>query len=134
MDRSEGNTGGSQSGIAGESVSPAVVRTALTRILASEPFAASDRLRNLLRYLVEEALAGRGNRLKGYRIAVEVFNRGEEFDADTDPLVRIQAGRLRRALDRYYAGDGDRDAVRISIPKGGYTPVIQPAAPSGARD
>jgi adenylate cyclase len=109
----------------------AAVQAALTRVLASESFAASERLRRLLRFLVDEALAGRGNRLKGYRIAVEVFNRDEEFDADTDPLVRIQAGRLRRALDRYYGGDGARDPVRISVPKGGYTPVFQLASQTG---
>jgi adenylate cyclase len=106
------------------------IRGALDRVLASEEFAASARLRDMLRFLVDESLAGRAGRLKGYRIAVEVFHRDERFDADTDPLVRIQAGRLRRALDRYYTGAGAADPLRIEVPKGGYAPtfVVAPGA------
>ena len=78
------------------------IREQLGRILASPEFHATDKMRGFLRFVVEEKLAGRSHRLKGYTVAVEVFGRGEDFDAANDPIVRIQAGRLRRALERYY--------------------------------
>lgn len=96
----------------------------LERILASPGFTASAQRRNLLRYLVEEALAGQGDRLKGFAIAVAVFGRDESFDAQADPLVRVEAMRLRRELDVYYGTSGTRDPVRISIPKGAYVPAF----------
>ncbi|WP_424753263.1 hypothetical protein [Methylobacterium sp.] len=95
------------------------VTAALARILATRAFRSSRR-RTLLGYLVDETLAGRADRLKGYSIATAVFGRGEDFDSQSDPVVRLEARRLRRDLDTYYAGDGAADAVRLSIPKGGY--------------
>jgi adenylate cyclase len=77
-----------------------------------------------LRFVVEETLAGRGDRLKGYTIAVEVFAKPETFDAQSDPLVRVEAGRLRRRLLEYYHGDGQSDPVRIELPRGGYAPMF----------
>lgn len=100
------------------------VRAQLERILASPGFTASAQRRNLLRYLVDEALAGQGDRLKGFVIAVAVFGRDESFDAQADPLVRVEAMRLRRELDMYYGTSGTGDPVRISIPKGAYVPAF----------
>jgi adenylate cyclase len=100
----------------------AAIREQLGHILASPDFHATDKVRDFLRYIVEEKLAGRGNRLKGYTIAVSVFGRGEDFDAANDPIVRIQAGRLRRALERYYLTAGNSDPILIDIPKGRYVP------------
>jgi len=98
------------------------IRRQLGRILASPEFHATDRMRDFLRFVVEEKLAGRSHRLKGYTVAVEVFGRSEDFDATNDPIVRIQAGRLRRALERYYLVAGVEDRILIDIPKGGYVP------------
>ena len=95
----------------------AETRDQLARILASPTFESSARRKALLRYLVEEALAGRADRLKGYTIGVDVFGLGETFDPKTDPFVRLEARRLRRDLDGYYAAAGARDPVRISVPK-----------------
>ena len=103
---------------------PEAIRDELARVLESDEFGASARLREMLRYLVDESLAGRGAKLKGYRIAVDVFGRGADFDADADPLVRIQAGRLRRALERYYGAAGAANPLRIAVPKGGYAPTF----------
>ena len=100
----------------------AAIREQLGHILASPDFHATDKMRDFLRYIVEEKLAGRSNRLKGYTIAVSVFGRGDDFDAANDPIVRIQAGRLRRALERYYLAAGSRDPILIDIPKGRYVP------------
>ncbi|MGX1791149.1 adenylate cyclase [Bosea sp. NPDC055332] len=101
------------------------VRKQVERILKSEDFAATGRLRNFLTFVVEETLAGRGNRLKAYAIAREVFGRGDNFDTMNDPVVRIEAGRLRRALERYYLLSGREDPIRIDIPKGTYIPTLQ---------
>ena len=98
------------------------VRAQLERILASPEFKGSERLRSFLRFVVEETLGGRAERIKGYAIAVAVFDRDATFDPQTDPIVRIEAGRLRRSLERYYFTTGQSDPVRIDIPKGGYVP------------
>jgi adenylate cyclase len=98
--------------------------TALTRVLGSKVFESAGRAREFLRFIVEEALAGRGDRLKGYSIAVHVFERPADFDAQSDPLVRVEAGRLRRRLAEYYQGQGRDDAVRIELPRGGYSPTF----------
>ena len=97
---------------------------ALNRVLGSEVFEAAGRAREFLTFIVHETLAGRGDRLKGYSIAVQVFERTADFDAQTDPLVRVEAGRLRRRLAEYYQNQGRDDAVRIELPRGGYTPVF----------
>ncbi|EJZ20224.1 hypothetical protein NE852_27065 (plasmid) [Rhizobium sp. Pop5] len=101
---------------------PAAVREQLDRILASPEFHAPERGRRFLQYIVEEMLEGRGEQLKAYTIAQAVLGREASFDAQNDPVVRIEAGRIRRALERYYLVSGGSDAIRITIPKGGYSP------------
>jgi adenylate cyclase len=101
------------------------IRAQLGHILASRAFDASRRNRAFLRFVVEETLAGRGDRLKAYTIATSVLGRDEAFDPQADPIVRIEASRLRRSLERYYLIAGQDDPVRIDIPKGGYAPSFQ---------
>ncbi len=67
-------------------------------------------------------LEGRAGEIKGYTVATEVFGRKTDFDPGTDPIVSVEARRLRRALEHYYLTAGRRDRVRITIPKGGYMP------------
>ncbi|MBX5214459.1 MULTISPECIES: hypothetical protein [unclassified Rhizobium] len=105
-----------------EPYDPAAVRAQLERILASPEFHAPERGRRFLRYIVEETLEGRSEQLKAYTIAQAVFARGASFDAQNDPVVRIEAGRIRRALERYYLVSGSSDPIGITIPKGGYSP------------
>jgi len=100
------------------------VRAALNRVTASPAFEKSNQLASFLRYVVEEALAGRGERLKAYTIATAALGRDNTFDPQIDPIVRVEAGRLRRALKAYYADEGRNDAVVISLPVGQYTPVF----------
>src|SRR4051812_39602899 len=100
------------------------VRTHLEGLLHSPHFDGSTRSREFLRYVVEEVLAGRAAYLKQAAIAVEVFGRKPDFDAVIDPIVRVQAGRLRRSLERYYLLAGDAHALRIELPKGSYAPVF----------
>lgn len=113
-----------------ERVSATAVRAELGRILGSPNFDASERNRAFLAHVVEEALAGRTERIKAYTIATEVFGRDPKFDPQLDSIVRIEAGRLRRALERYYLTDGRASALRIDIPRGGYAPVFGPLEPA----
>lgn len=113
-------------GMAAEDQADEAVRAELRRILASENFDASERNRRFLVHVVEEALAGRADRIKAYSIATAVFGRDERFDPQLDSIVRIEAGRLRRALERYYLTDGRASRLRIDIPRGGYAPVFGP--------
>jgi TolB-like protein/tetratricopeptide (TPR) repeat protein len=102
----------------------AAIREALERIFASADFDASERNRRFLRHVVEETLAGRADRIKGYSVAMAVFDRDASFDPQLDPIVRIEASRLRRSLDHYYLTGGRADAIRVIIPKGGYVPTF----------
>jgi adenylate cyclase len=92
----------------------------LRALLACDQFDASARNKRFFSYVVEETLAGRGKLLKAYNIALAVFGRDENFDPLIDPIVRIEAGRLRHSLDRYYVTAGANDSLRIDIPKGSY--------------
>ena len=85
----------------------------------------SRRRQRFLEYIVNETLAGRGDRLKGYNVAWEVFDRPETFDSNVDPIVRMEAARLRDRLREYYETDGQKDPIRIELPKGSYTPHIE---------
>ena len=114
------------------------MRTQLLRILGSSEFVIPERGRRFLKFVVEETLAGRGDRLKAYTIATQIFGRDESFDAQSDPLVRIEAGRIRRALERYYLVAGKNDLIVTTIPKGGYVPTFElrmppPPSPGASR-
>ena len=134
--KNRSDAGGGERGASVQSESPetgsasrqpllAEIRDQLARILASPTFQSSARREALLRYLVEEALAGRADRLKGYTIGVDVFGLDETFDPKSNPFVRLEARRLRRDLDGYYATAGRGDPVRISVPKGAYVPLFE---------
>lgn len=107
----------------------AEVLAQLDRLLESKLFRDTTRMKRFLRYVTEEVLEGRGARLKGYTIGVEVFDRPDDFDPQADTIVRVQAGRLRRRLDLFYADEGADDPVRFTIPKGRYAPCFEFRAP-----
>ena len=104
---------------------PAPIRAQLRRILASPEFAASERMRRFLHLAVSETIAGRGDDLKEYRFGVEVFDRPESFNPATDPIVRVEARRLRAKLAKYYETGGRSDDTIIELPKGGYVPCFR---------
>src|SRR5215472_9021598 len=106
---------------------PEEVRAELKRVLAAPAFVSSERLSALLRFIVEETLAGRSNELKEYTLGVEVFERDADFAPKIDPIVRISAGKLRHKLLEYYEGPGAHDVGRIAVPKGSYVPVFAEA-------
>lgn len=100
---------------------PEAINEQLRRILSSVDFQASARLKRLLEFLVVETLEGRGDDLKAYTIALAVFGRDPSFDPQVDPTVRVEAGKLRSKLERYYYINSD-DPIRIDVPKGRYVP------------
>jgi hypothetical protein len=94
----------------------------LEKVLASDEFVGSAQLSRFLRYVVENGITGGGASLKESVIGVAVFHRGATYDPKVDPIVRVEARRLRGRLGDYYLGAGALDPVRISLPKGGYAP------------
>jgi TolB-like protein len=104
------------------------IRAELERILASKGFASAGRLSKLLRYVVDKTLAGETDQLKEYAVGIEVFERDEKYDPRLDSIVRVEAGRLRTKLEEYYHGNGAGSTVRISLPRGGYSALFEPAA------
>ncbi len=98
------------------------IHAALGRILDSQVFRSCPRLASFLKFVVESEVAGQGSRLKGYTIGVEALGRPDDFDPQADAIVRVEAGRLRAALKRYYSGAGVRDPIVIEMPRGRYVP------------
>lgn len=105
---------------------PKIVRQCLHRALASAVFARAPAISRFLEYVVERALDEDQPTISAYAVATEALGRSEDFDPQIDPVVRVTAGRLRQALDRYYASEGGSDPVRIQLPSGGYAPAFEP--------
>ena len=103
---------------------PKAIQSQLDRILASPEFNATSRQKKFLRFVVEKVFNGRADEIKGYTVATDVFGRNKNFDPKLDPIVSIEAKRLRRALERYYLVAGTHDMVRIDIPVGSYVPTF----------
>jgi len=104
---------------------PEAVRAQAARISASRVFAGSERLRRFLQFTVDAVLEGRGAGLKEYAIGVDVFDRGANYDPRLEPIVRVEARRLRAKLRAYYEEEGRDDPIRIEYPKGGYAPEFR---------
>src|SRR5262249_51725750 len=103
----------------------ALIRDQLARVLASSGFVNSERMRQFLRYVVESSLEGEARRLKESVIGIEVFGRAPGYDPKIEPIVRIEARRLREKLQEYYEQQGSQDVVVIHLPKGGYAPTFE---------
>src|SRR5260370_41783685 len=98
----------------------------LNRILASKAFRQADRLKRFLSFVVAETISGRSDRLKEFAVGVEVFGKDTSFDPRNDPIVRVQARRLRAQLARYYREEGPAEERVIERPKGGYARNFRP--------
>ena len=115
----------SEAPTAANEAAEAAVQAQLERILASETFRQVDRLKRFLRFIVIETVQGRGDQLKEYVIGVQVFDKEPSFDPRADPIVRVQARRLRARLVRYYRDEGRADDLSIELPKGRYSAVFK---------
>ena len=105
-------------------IEPGEVRAALSEILQSEAFSSSKRCCDFLSYVVEHTLTGQRQELKERTIAVAVFGRDPSYDSHEDAIVRIKASEVRKRLGHYYAGEGKRALIHISLPRGGYVPIF----------
>lgn len=101
---------------------PHAVRAQVAAISANSIFANSARMQRFLKLVVDYALSGRATELKEYLIGVEAFDRNASFDPREDPIVRVEARRLRNKLKQYYEGPGRDDEILIEFTKGGYVP------------
>jgi len=114
------------------------IRAQVRRIAASRCFVRSRRLCRFLHFSVEQALAGEASCIKEQLVGIEVFDRKPDYDPRVDPIVRVEARRLRVKLKEYYDAAGSSDAVRIEFPVGSYAPRFfpfdagSPAAPKAA--
>jgi TolB-like protein/tetratricopeptide (TPR) repeat protein len=115
---------------ASEIPSPDEVRAQVVRMIASDDFIRSPQLGAFLRFVVDAVLQGKSERIKAYTIGVDVLRRDTSFDPQIDPIVRVEATRLRRTIDRYYAGIGNADVIRVDLPRGSYVPTFtRPTSP-----
>lgn len=125
-------TGEAAAGHAGRP-SPEEIQAAIERIVASDAFRSSPQLVAFLRYVTTQVLAGNAVHLKAYTVAVEGFGRSDTFDPQSDPIVRVEAARLRRTLEHYYLEQGIEDRVLIELPRGKYVPIFSYRDPSPLR-
>ncbi len=109
---------------------PEEIRAQVDKILTSRLFARSERLCRFLRFCVEHTLEEKGDQLKEQLVGVEVFDRKGDYDPRTDPIVRVEAMRLRSKLKAYYTSTGRPDCVLIELPKGAYVPAFRMRPPS----
>ena len=100
------------------------MREAAAKVLRSQLFSNAPRMSLFLKFIVEEAISGRSSLIKESVIGVEVFGKGADYDPRADATVRTEAMKLRAKLQHYYEGEGRLDGVTISVPKGGYAPVL----------
>src|SRR5450631_3328235 len=105
--------------------SPEAVRQQLQAILGSRPFVTATRARRFLTYIVEQTLAGETGGIKELVLGTEVFDRPADFDPKVDTIVRVEAGKLRKRLEEYYADEGASSALRIEVPRGSYVPQFE---------
>jgi Tol biopolymer transport system component len=117
-----------RAGLADDTPPSALVRAELDRVLASETFSRSDRLSAFLTFIVERALSGQRDSLKEQVLANELYGKGADFNTAADPIVRVDARRLRDKLREYYASAPPGPIV-ISVPKGAYAPLFGVGAP-----
>jgi len=109
----------------------AEIRSQLEKISAGPELENSPRLVELLNYIGEEFLAGRADRIKGFTIGQAIYVTDVNFDPESNSIVRVEMGRLRRRLAEYYLSSGRADPIVVEIPKGSYVPrfTLNPLAP-----
>ncbi len=105
------------------------VRAELELLVQEPPLSSSERLKRFLNHIVEETLSGRAERLSGYTIGLDVFDKGEDFDPALDSIVRVEASRLRARLIQHYAETVRDPSLRIVLPKGTYVPTFEQLTP-----
>jgi hypothetical protein len=106
-----------------------LVRSQLEKIVSDARFTASKRYPHLLRYIVEQTLAGNEDDLKERTLGIEVFHRPPDYDTNADPVVRLCAAEVRKRLAQYYQLPAHAGQLRIDLNPGSYVPVFSQPAP-----
>lgn len=104
----------------------------LDNILSSPSFKGAYRCKQFLRHVVLSKLDGQTERLKERVIGAEVFRRPPGYATGEDPVVRVQAGEVRRRLEQFYQTT-QHQSLRIELPVGSYSPVFHSGPASDAR-
>lgn len=107
-----------------DTIDPALVREELRRIVSSRHFQTSKRGKEFLQYVVNQKISGHGDLLKERLIGVQIFGRKPDYSTGEDPVVRVQAGDVRRRLEQYHADTDFQSKILIQIPLGSYAPVF----------
>ncbi|WP_374651450.1 tetratricopeptide repeat protein [Rhizorhabdus sp.] len=128
---SDDDTNGASDGASAEAGADAeLIRAELRSVLTSPDFSRAPIMKRLLCFLVEETVAGRGDQLKAYSVAVDGLGRAPDYDARADSYPRVQVGRLRKMLDNHYRTSSGPDDIRLSIPSGRYKVLLERPATS----
>src|SRR5260370_5085077 len=101
------------------------VRLELERILKSQTFSTSRRQCEFIRLAVNKTIEGEEGSLKESLIGIEVYGRKPDYDPRIDPIVRVEATRLRHPIQKYHSSEGHSDPVVIDLPKPGYVPEFR---------
>jgi hypothetical protein len=107
-----------------EPISLFEMRRELRRVLQSKHFSKAPKRSRFLEFVCEQAFHGNAEKLNEYLVGTEVYERGPDFNANEDPIVRVQAHEIRRALKTYYETEGRESPLRIDLPPGHYVPVF----------
>lgn len=102
---------------------------ALAAVMRSKILLRAPAMARILKYICLEYLAGRGEEIREYKIAVDGLGRPPGFDPARDSIVRVEVSRIRQRLATYYQTEGVHDAVHIALPEFGYVPVFVRQAP-----
>jgi hypothetical protein len=100
----------------------------LERIVTSKHFRNSKRYPTLLRFVVEQTLAGHADSLKERTLGITVFDRPNDYDTNADPIVRVTAGEIRKRIAQYYQEPEHQHEWRIDLPLGSYVPHFGPSS------
>jgi len=100
------------------------------RVAASKGLSRSSLLPKFLLHICEQSLKGNSRDLTEQRIGTSIFNRAPDYNPGEDNIVRSYARTLRRRLDEYFEAEGNREPIRIVVPRGGYVPTFERVIPS----
>lgn len=108
-----------------EPISLFEMRRELIRVLQSKHFSKAPKKSRFLEYVCEQTFQGNAEKLNEFLVGTEVYERGPDFNANEDPIVRVQAHEIRRTLKSYYETEGRESSLRIDLPAGHYVPVFR---------
>ncbi|EIJ34951.1 hypothetical protein [Thiothrix nivea] len=109
-----------------------LIKQELQHVLNSRLLENKKQAINFIAYIMEETLAGRGKKITQYGIAIEALGKPTDYNPTDNPAVRVEAGRVRRLLEEYYATEGRHSKLRITLPVGSYQPVVEWVTPTSS--